>query len=88
MSEKIRNFKGALISSNEDELRNMLRDIIELDIAKVSENDLIRIVTPETINLINRALSRNIRIVKKEIRDLYNSIYGRRFRKHDLIIRF
>ena len=49
------------------------------------ENILIRAITPETIRLINIALSGNVRIIKKEFKDLYNSLYGRKFRKQELL---
>ena len=82
--EKIINFMGALLSTQDDEKGKILKEIIRIDERKASDNDMVRIITPQTIDLINRALSGNIRIIKKKIQDFYNSIYGRRFKKEDL----
>ncbi|MDY6968541.1 MAG: DUF6079 family protein [Spirochaetota bacterium] len=83
--EKILNFMGALLATGENDDRNILKEIVEINPERISDNDLLRIANPETVNLINRALSGNVKIIKREIQKLYNSIFGRRFRKNDLL---
>ncbi|MDY6935983.1 MAG: DUF6079 family protein [Spirochaetota bacterium] len=82
---KIINYVGALFSSGDVDKRDALKEIMELDPKRTSDNDLLRIANMETISLLNRALSGNIKIVRRRIRDFYNSIYGRRFRKNELM---
>ncbi len=83
-SGKISRFAAAVLAPGDGREREILKEILNVDIEKTTDNDLIRVITGEAVALVNRGLSGNIRVVKKKVRDFYNAVFGRRFRREDI----
>ena len=82
---KIISYTGSMSGDQEQEERAILKGILSIDPDRTDDATLLRASGREAVALINSALSGTLRVVKKDLEDFTGAVYGRRYRKHELM---